>query len=140
MRGRKETPARSPRVPSRYRTHPPSFCFADYQKAQSLSTKWIANRSVSLIELIRSRIHPSSNKWKKASLTAKSYIFQEAEATARCAKIAALTEKHIPIYNLQHDGIIAGVTPLSVDEWATSLSKSATTRCNLPVTVQGEWN
>ena len=116
-----------------------TFCFANYRNAQGSSTKWMAERSASMIECIRSRLHPSSDKWRKAPLTAKSYILQEAEATARCAKIAELRSEGIPIFNLQHDGIIAGVPKDSVAAWATRLAAAASLRCHLPVTVKGDW-
>ena len=40
-----------------------------------------------MIECIRSVQNVGSKKWDKASLTAKSYILQEAEATSREAKL-----------------------------------------------------
>ena len=117
-----------------------TFNFANYRAAQSSVTTWMQSHATSLIEFIQSsRLHPSSAKWRKAKLTAKSYILQEAEATARCAKISALTKAGIPIHNLQHDGIIAGTPRDSVQEWATRLSKIASGRCKLPVVVKGEW-
>ena len=58
-----------------------------YRKTQLAATKSIEKGAKRMIECIRSAQNVGSKKWDKASLTAKSYILQEAEATSREAKL-----------------------------------------------------
>ena len=62
-----------------------------------------------MIECIRSVQDVNSKKWGKASLTAKSYILQEAEATSREAKLWECKKRGIQVGSLQHDGILCYV-------------------------------
>ena len=64
------------------------FSVEGYRQAQSRGTAWMERRLGAMVEFIREGKKPGSRDFKKAGRTAKSYILQEAECTARNAKIA----------------------------------------------------
>ena len=85
------------------------FSMEKYRETQLTATKYIEKGAKRMIECIRSVQNVGSKKWDKASLTAKSYILQEAEATSREAKLWECKKRGIQVGSLQHDGILCYV-------------------------------
>ena len=74
--------------------------------------------------------------YKKAGRTAKSYILQEAEATARNAKVAWCHANGLRVTDLQHDGImVAGIEPGSELDVTAGMEAAATAACGFGVGV-----
>ena len=99
----------------------------------------MANRSNRMVEFLKSRVEKGTRAWKRASLTAKSYLLQEAESTSRLAKIDWCKEKGIQVMSLQHDGIMMGIGPERYEEARKGMSQSATKASgyNVEVVIKG---
>ena len=85
-----------------------------------------------------SKIDPK--KWGKASLTAKSYILQAAEATSREAKLHVweCKKRGIQVGSLQHDGILCYVRKEEEAEAERAMSEAASAACGYPVKVEAK--
>ena len=83
--------------------------------------------------------------WRKAGLTTKSYLLQEAEATSRLAKAEWCREKGLGVTSLQHDGIMIDMEASIYKEASRGMSAAATKACRYTVEVvvkgvEGEWD
>ena len=111
------------------------FSLEKYRKAQAQSTQWMADRSARMVEYLQSRAEKSTRSWRKAGLTTKSYLLQEAEATSRLAKAEWCREKGLEVTSLQHDGIMIGMETSRYEEASKGMSAAATKACNYKVEV-----
>jgi hypothetical protein len=113
-----------------------TFSLEDYRRASAGVTEWMAKRSASMVDLIRSVSAPGTSQRTKAKLTAKSYILQEAEAASRAAKIRWCRAEGIEVSSLQHDGIMmGGIRESDEARVAAGLSQAATAACGYEVVV-----
>ena len=78
-------------------------------------------RSSTALALIRASHAAGSTAHRKAGHTVKSYFLQEAEATARQAKIDWCKSHGLKVMSLQHDGILATLP----DDWGNTHSLTA---------------
>ena len=115
------------------------FSLEEYRSTQERSTRWMADRSKRMVEFLQSRVEKGTRAWKRASLTAKSYLLQEAESTSRLAKLEWCKEERIQVMSLQHDGIMLGIGAERHEEARKGMSKSATEASgyNVEVVVKG---
>jgi len=115
------------------------FSLEEYRSTQEKSTAWMASKSNRMVEFLQSRVEKGTRAWNRASLTAKSYILQEAEFTSRLAKIEWCKEERISIRGLQHDGIMVEIGPERFEEARKGMSKSATKASgyNVEVVIKG---
>ena len=115
------------------------FSLEEYRSTQERSTKWMADRSKRMVEFLQSRVEKGTRAWDRASLTAKSYLLQEAESTSRLAKLEWCKEERIPVLSLQHDGVMIGIGAERHEEARRGMSKSATEASgyNVEVVVKG---
>ena len=112
------------------------FSVEGYRQAQSRGTAWMERRLGAMIEFIREGKKPGSRDFKKAGRTAKSYVLQEAECTARNAKIAWCRSRGLRVTDLQHDGVVvAGISPGEEEEAARGMGEAATVACGFQVEV-----
>ena len=77
---------------------------------------------------------------KDPALRVKSYLLQEAEATARAAKCAWCEHHGFRVLSLQHDGIVLGAPPAG-QTWADveqALTAAASHACGYPVVVEAK--
>ena len=91
-----------------------------------------------MVEFIREGKKPGSRDFKKAGRTAKSYVLQEAECTARNAKIHVswCQSRGLRVTNLQHDGVVvAGIAPGEEEEAGRGMGEAATVACGFQVEV-----
>ena len=95
----------------------------------------MADRSKRMVEFLQSRVEKGTRAWNRASLTAKSYLLQEAESTSRLAKLEWCKEKRIPVRSLQHDGVMIGVGTGRYEEARKGMSESATKASGYKVEV-----
>ena len=113
------------------------FSLQAYRAAQVHTTAWMAARLQSMVALIQSLRKVGSPEHTKAPRTAKSFILQEAEATARNAKIAWCDTHGKRVLSLQHDGIlVADIAPGSEPQVAAEMSAAATAACGYNVKVE----
>ena len=63
------------------------FSLEAYRDTQTQSTAWMAKGSERMVELLQSSVEKDTRVWKRAALTSKSYLLQEAESTSRLAKM-----------------------------------------------------
>ena len=115
------------------------FSMEAYRRAQANGTAWMESRLTSMVDFIRAGRRPGSREYKKAGRTAKSYILQEAEATARNAKVAWCHANGLRVTDLQHDGIMVGELPghLTCEHVTHALSRAASDACGYHVVVEG---
>ena len=122
-----------------------TFSLEKYRKAQAQSTQWMADRSTRMVEYLQSRVETGTMSWRKAGLTTKSYLLQEAEATSRLAKAEWCREKGLEVTSLQHDGIMIDMEANIYEEASKGMSAAATKACRYTVEVvvkgvKGEWD
>ena len=122
-----------------------TFSLEKYRKAQAQSTQWMADRSTRMVEYLQSRVETGTTSWRKASLTTKSYLLQEAEAMSRLAKAEWCREKGLEVTSLQHDGIMIDMKANMYEEASKGMSAAATKTCRYTVEVvvkgvKGEWD
>ena len=115
------------------------FSLEEYRSTQEKSTAWMASKSNRMVDFLQSRVEKGTRAWKRASLTAKSYILQEAESTSRLAKIEWCKEERIAIRGLQHDGIMVEIGPERFEEARKGMSRSAAKASgyNVEVVIKG---
>ena len=112
------------------------FSMEAYRRAQASGTAWMESRLTSMVDFIRAGRRPGSREYKKAGRTAKSYVLQEAEATARNAKVAWCYANGLRVTDLQHDGImVAGIQPGSELDVAAGMEAAAKAACGFDVGV-----
>ena len=112
------------------------FSMEAYRRAQASGTAWMEGRLTSMVDFIRAGRRPGSREYKKAGRTAKSYVLQEAEATARNAKVAWCYANGLRVTDLQHDGImVAGIQPGSELDVAAGMEAAAKAACGFDVGV-----
>ena len=117
-----------------------------YRNAQQQGTKWMAERSARMGELVRQRMtreerEGSPRKKKKdPNLRVKSYLLQEAEGVSRAAKVAWCEQHDVRVVNMQHDGIMVSWLPdgLTIEEVAEQMSMAASAACGYEVLVEGK--
>jgi hypothetical protein len=85
------------------------FSLEEYRDTQTKSTAWMAKESERMVEFLQSKVEKDTRAWKRASLTAKSYLLQEAESASRLAKMDWCKGGSIKVMSLQHDGIMIEV-------------------------------
>ena len=104
------------------------FSLEEYRSTQERSTAWLAKESNRMVEFLQSRVEKGTKAWRRASLTSKSYLLQEAESTSRPAKMDWCRERGIQVMSLQHYGIMIGIGPERYEEAREGMSRSATER------------
>ena len=122
-----------------------TFSLEKYRKAQAQSTQWMAGRSTRMVEYLQSRVETGTTSWRKASLTTKSYLLQEAEAMSRLAKAEWCRERGLEVTSLQHDGIMIDMKENMYEEASKGMSAAATKTCRYTVEVvvkgvKGGWD
>ena len=73
--------------------------------------------------------------WRKAGLTTKSYLLQEAEATSRLAKSEWCRQQGLVVTSLQHGGIMIEMGTERYTEARKGMSAAATEACKYEVEV-----
>ena len=111
------------------------FSLEAYRDTQTQSTAWMAKGSERMVEFLQSKVEKDTRAWKRASLTAKSYLLQEAESTSRLAKMDWCKGEGIRVTSLQHDGIMIEVDEGRYEEARKGMSRSATRACGYEVEV-----
>ena len=111
------------------------FSLEEYRQEQAQSTMWMATHSESMVEYLRSRVDEGTRAWRKAPLTVKSYLLQEAESTSRLAKVRWCEGRGIRVMSLQHDGIMVKVEKDRYEEIRDGMSQSASVACGYEVEV-----
>ena len=122
-----------------------TFSLEKYRKSQAQSTQWMADRSARMVKYLQSMVETGTRSWRKASLTTKSYLLQEAEAMSRLAKAEWYREKGLEVISLQHDGIMIEMDANTYEEASKGMSAAATRACKYKVEVvvkgiQEEWD
>ena len=82
---------------------------------------------------------PKNNRGKKRrpEIQLKSYLLQEAEATARDAKVAWFESQGMRVTSLQHDGVLVASNGNDQQSLEKGSSNAATQACGFQVEVVG---
>ena len=99
------------------------------------ATQWVASRAKSTVRYL-SELGPRKGSARKRrrnpAIQLKSYLLQEAEATAREAKIAWLEANGMRVTSLQHDGVMASGT-VGQEQIEKGTSEAASLACGFEV-------
>ena len=123
------------RVP--HSDRPQQFHLKKYVEAQPARTAWLAEQIPRALAYIK-RIHDLTYERRKVpERTLKSYVLQEAEARSRNAKIDWAREGGHAVYNLQHDGVVIGITdPVQAAAAAQALTRVCRRACGYSQPVE----
>ena len=88
-----------------------------------------------MVEYLRSRVDEGTRAWRKAPLTVKSYLLQEAESTSRLAKVRWCEGRGIQVMSIQHDGIMVKIGKDRHEEIRDGMSQRASMACGYEVEV-----
>ena len=114
------------------------FSMDAYRSEISGATKWIAEHSARAVAFVR-EYRPKNNRGKKRrpEIQLKSYLLQEAEATARDAKVAWFESQGMRVTSLQHDGVLVASNGNDQQSLEKGSSNAATQACGFQVEVVG---
>ena len=127
------------------------FSMQAYRAETAGATRWIAAHAPSAIDFLTQprpmRVRRTRRTRRKdPALQLKSYLLQEAEATAREAKVAWFEANDVRVMGMQHDGVLVEEEPwddacvqMGFDMGTQALvSAAASEACGFEVAVVGE--
>jgi ribonuclease HI len=103
-----------------------TFSLPEYERSREELTTEFEERMPGMTRFVQRWQAAHHVRGKTPALTAKNYLLQEAEAISRSAKIEyARVRGDLPVYNLQHDGVIMGSAGRTTEEVRAGLQEAS---------------